>query len=79
MFIIQEMQTIGGQTALLPAVTKTSQLEADSEFYLKVGYAAISQVEVHTVIMYDEHGNVLNKKFYEHFQDAEPEPEPEGN
>ena len=72
MFIIQEMQTTGGQTALLPAVTKTDPLEAESEFYLKVGYAAISQVEVHAVIMYDDHGNVLNKKFYEHFQDVEP-------
>ena len=77
MFIIQEMQTTGGQTALLPAVTKTHPLEAESEFLLKAGYAAISNVEIHTVIMYDEHGNVLDKKFYEHFQDAEPEPEPE--
>lgn len=73
MYIIQEMQTTRGQTALLPAITKADPLEAESEFLIKAGYAAISKVEIHTVIMYDEHGNVRDKKFYEHF----PEPEPE--
>ena len=55
---------------MLPVVTKTEPLEAESEFLIKAGYAAVSNVEIHTVIMYDEHGNVLDSKFYEHF----PEP-----
>lgn len=61
------MQTTGGQTALLPAVTKTEPMEAESEFLIKAGYAAVSNVEIHTVIMYDEHGNLIDRKFYEHF------------
>lgn len=77
MYIIQEMQTTGGVTSLLEAETRTDHNEAESVFYLKVSYAAVSQVEVHTVIMYDEHGNVLNRIFYEHIQEVEPEPEPE--
>lgn len=70
MYIIQEMQTTGGVTSLLEAETRTDHNEAESVFYLKVSYAATSTVEVHTVVLYDEHGNQLLRKFYEHF----PEP-----
>ena len=66
MYIIQEIQTTGGQTALLPAVTFTDRNEAESAFHLKLGSAAVSSVEVHTVLMYDEHGNVLRREYYEH-------------
>ena len=61
MYIIQEIQTTGGQTALLPAVTFTDRNEAESAFHLKLGSAAVSPVDVHTVLMYDEHGNVLRR------------------
>lgn len=74
MYIVQEIQTTGGQIALLTAVTKTDRFEAESEFLIKAGYAAISNVEIHTIIWFDEHGNVLNKKYYEHFPD-EPQEE----
>ena len=66
MYIVQEMQTTGGQTALVPAATYTDRNEADSAFHLKLGSAAVSSVGVHTVIMYDEHGNVLRREYYEH-------------
>lgn len=66
MFIIQEIQTTGGQTALVPAATYTDRNEAESAFHMKLGSAAISSVGVHTVIMYDEHGNVLRREYYEH-------------
>lgn len=66
MYIVQEMQTTGGQTALVPAATYTDRNEADSVFHMKLGSAAISSVGVHTVIMYDEHGNVLRREYYEH-------------
>ena len=66
MYIIQENQTTGGQTALLPAVTFTDRNEAESAFRLKLGSAAVSSVDVHTVLMYDEHGNVLRREYYEH-------------
>ncbi len=66
MYIIQEIQTTGGQTALLPAVTFTDRNEAESAFHLKLGSAAVSSVDVHTVLMYDEHGNVLRREYYEH-------------
>ena len=66
MYIIQEIQTTGGQTALLPAVTFTDRNEAESAFHLKLGSAAISSVDVHTVLLFDEHGNVIRREYYEH-------------
>lgn len=66
MIIIQEIQTTGGQTALLPAVTFADRNEAESAFHLKLGSAAVSTVGVHTVLMYDEHGNTIRREFYEH-------------
>ena len=66
MYIVQEMQTTGGQTALVPAATYTDRNEADSAFHMKLSSAAVSSVNVHTVIMYDEHGNVLRREYYEH-------------
>ena len=66
MYISQEIQTTGGQTALLPAVTFTDRNEAESAFHLKLGSAAVSSVDVHTVLMYDEHGNVIRREYYEH-------------
>lgn len=84
MYIIQEIQTTNGVAALLPAVTKNDKNEADSAYFSTLSFAAVSSVNVHTVIMYDEHGNVLRRDFYEHFPEPEPEvqtetPEPEGD
>ena len=61
------MQTNNGQTALLPAATYNNIFEAESAFYMKLASAALSSIDVHTILMFDEHGNVLKKDFYEHF------------
>lgn len=71
MIIIQEIQTNGTQTALTPAVTFEDMNKADSRFHSILAAAAISKVEVHTVIMYDEHGNVIKREFYEHIEEQE--------
>lgn len=73
MLIIQEIQTNGGKTALLPAVTKDSRNDAESAYHMILSNAAISQVEVHTVLMYDEHGNTIRREYYEHPKEAEAE------
>lgn len=66
MIIIQEIQTNGQQTALTPAVTFEDRNQAESRFHSILASAAISEVQVHTVIMYDEHGNVIKREYYEH-------------
>lgn len=69
MYIIQEIQTNNGQSSLLPAVTKADKNEAESTWHSIMSAAAISSVQVHTVIMYDEHGNVEMRGYYEHLQE----------
>lgn len=66
MYIIQEIQTSNGASALLPAITKADLNEAESAFYSICASAAVSNVGVHTAIVYDEHGNIVNKKYFEH-------------
>ena len=70
MYIINEIQTNGNQSALLPALTYADRNEAESAYHMTLGAAAISTVEVHTVVMYDEHGNLLKREFYEHATEA---------
>ena len=66
MFIIQEIQTNGNASSLLPAITKEDRNEAESTFHSVCSSAAISTVTVHTVLLYDEHGNVVRSEYYEH-------------
>lgn len=70
MYIIQEIQTTNNQTALVPAVTFTDRNEAESNYHMKLGAAAISSVQVHTVVMFDEHGNTIKRDYYEHLPQA---------
>lgn len=71
MYIVQEIQTTNNQTALLPAETYLDKNAAESALHLKLGSAAISKVNVHTVILYDEHGNIIRCEYYEHFNEEE--------
>ena len=66
MLILLEIQTENGSTALLPALTYTDRNEAESAYHSKLASAAISSVDVHTVILLDEHGNTVRREFYEH-------------
>lgn len=66
MYIIQEIQTNGNNIALLPAITKADRNEMESTVHSILASAALSAVEVHTVIVYDEHGNTIKREYYEH-------------
>ncbi len=69
MYIIQEIQTNNGISSLLPPVTQENRLNADSAFFSTLSFAAVSTVQVHTVIMYDEHGNQIRSAYYEHISE----------
>lgn len=71
MYILQEIQTTNNSTALVPATTYADKLQAESAYHTALSYAAVSQVQVHTVMLYDEHGNVLRREFYEHLSVSE--------
>ena len=76
MYIIQEMQTnAAGEVTFVNPVTRATRNEAESEYHIKAGYAAISAVPVHTVMCYTEEGfQVLPPVVYKHeIQPVEPE------
>lgn len=66
MYILHELQTTGNQTALCPTKTFIDRLEAESAYHTALGYAAVSSVPVHAVVLMDEHGNTVRREFYEH-------------
>lgn len=71
MYVILEMQTTDNQTALVPPVTYTDKLQADSAYYQKLAAAAVSPVPIHTITMLDEHGRVERSDCYEHLTNNE--------
>ena len=56
MFILQEIQTAGGTSAFLPQVVRDTRPEIEAVFYLTCGSAVVSDVPVHTVMVYTEEG-----------------------
>lgn len=66
MYILQEMQTTGNNTALVPAQTFSDRNQAESAFHTALAAAANSAVTIHTVVLLDEHGSTVRREFYEH-------------
>lgn len=71
MYILQEIQTANGITALVPAAAYTDKNQAEAAYHTALAAAAVSAVNVHTVMLYDEHGNVDRREVYEHPADSE--------
>lgn len=71
MFILKEIQTNEeGIPAFLPEITRETRQEIESEFYMKCGYAVISSVPVHTIMVFTEEGFVIPEltKCFKHFE-----------
>ena len=83
-YILQEIQTNNGTTALVTPVIYPNREQAESAFYTTCGSAVISQVETHTVMVYTEEGFPIPEltKCFKHtpapVPEIEPTPEPEG-
>lgn len=77
-YIVIEMQTNGGVTAIVPPVSFTDRNEAESRFHSMLASAAISSVEEHAVVMITNDGRVVRNEVYRHpVTPVEPEPESE--
>ena len=55
-YILQEIQTNGDTTALVAPVVYPTREAAESAFYTTCGFAVVSTVEVHTVMVYTQEG-----------------------
>lgn len=75
MYIIYELQkSNNGTVSIVPPVQKEDMNAAYQEYYSKLSYAAVSTVDVPTVKLEDDEGNIIEKKTFYHGQ---PQPEPE--
>lgn len=74
MFIVQEIQTNGGQTALVTPAQYPTREQAESAFYQACGYAVVSSVEEHTVMVYTHEGFAIPEltKCFKHPVQSEP-------
>lgn len=66
MYIILEMQTSNGATAVPPLITRDGWQAAESEFHRLCSIAAVSSVPIHTIVMLNEYGERLAAQYYEH-------------
>lgn len=72
MFIVIELQTVGGQTANT-VQTKATKAEAMSAYHMILASAAVSDIEYHTAVVMDEQGRYLARECYEHLPEVEEE------
>lgn len=64
-YSIIEIQTNGDTTTIVtPIPTETDPVEAEAKFLEKLPYARRSSLDVHTVMLIDNEGNVLAKKAF---------------
>lgn len=66
MYIVQEIQTSNGTSALLPALTYDNKEQAESAMHSALASAAVSSVQIHTVMLYNEYGRVIRAEAYDH-------------
>ncbi len=73
MFIVIEMQTNDGATAIIPPSTHTDINVAYQKYYTILAAAAISSVETHTVMLVNETGAVIRCETFAHAHETEVE------
>ena len=71
MYIILEFQSLAGSTAIVPPVVKSDINKAYQEFYTHCAAAAVSAVEMHTVMLVYANGNVIESKTFNHGGEGE--------
>lgn len=64
-YIIIEMQTNDGQTAVLSPLAYSDRINAEAVFLEKCAYARRSGLSCHSVILLDQTGKVLARKAFE--------------
>ena len=67
MYTVIELQTTGGVTVAGEPVVKATIEEARQEYHMKGSYAAVSTVEVHTIMLVNAEGQNAEKPIcYKH-------------
>lgn len=65
-YIIFELQTTNGVTAIVTPTILADYDQALHAFYLAVAAATVSTVEIHTIMLVTEDGRCIDKKTFRH-------------
>lgn len=65
-YIVIEIQTNAGTSAIVPPVLFTDRNAAEAQFHTMLAAAAVSAVEIHSVVMLTEDGRIVRTECYRH-------------
>lgn len=65
-YIVIEIQTNAGVSAIVPPVLFTDRNAAEAQFHTMLAAAAVSAVEIHSVVMLTEDGRIVRTECYRH-------------
>lgn len=71
MYIVIELQTTGGATAIPPINTYEDWQEAYSRYHSILATAAVSSVEKHAAVILTEDGAAVRSEVFEHGGESE--------
>lgn len=66
MYIVVETQTTNGVTSVAPPASYRDMNEAQAKYHSVLAAAAVSNVETHACILFDETGYPIMHDCYEH-------------
>lgn len=66
MIILEVQKSNNGTVAIVPPVHKADPEKADQQYCTQRGAAAVSAVNVHTVVLLTDEGTVVERKTYYH-------------
>ena len=65
-YIVIEIQTSNGTTAIVPPFSYTDRNEAEAKFHSILATAAVSSVEEHAAMLATNDGHLLRNECYKH-------------
>lgn len=65
-YIVIEMQTNNGTTAIVPPISYTDRNAAEANFHSILAAAAVSSVEEHAAMLITNDGHLLRNECYKH-------------
>ena len=68
--IIEIQKSNNGTVAIVPPVSYTDQRLAEQAYHTALSYAAVSQVDVHSVVMLSDTGERIKGETYYHGGEA---------
>ena len=70
-YLVLEIQTFEGGTVSTPAYAYDDVNAAWAKYYSILASAAVSKLPLHTAVLMDNHGVVLDGRFFEHVTEGE--------